>query len=42
MKILKLGIVRGLNYELLRYLPYGILFGKDRQLAIMFFALTLF
>lgn len=42
MKILRLGISKGLNFELIHFLPYGLLLGKDKRIAIAFWALLLF
>ncbi|CAD8072668.1 unnamed protein product [Paramecium sonneborni] len=41
-KILRLGISKGLNFELICFLPYGLLIGKDKRLAIAFWALLIF
>lgn len=41
LKILRLGFSKGLNFELINYLPYGLLIGKNRKLAIAFWALLL-
>ncbi|CAD8153896.1 unnamed protein product [Paramecium pentaurelia] len=42
MKILRLGISKGLNFELIHFLPYGLLIGKNKKLALAFWALLLF
>jgi hypothetical protein len=42
MKIFRLGISKGLNFELIQFLPYGLLLGKNKKLALAFWALLLF
>ncbi|CAD8149603.1 unnamed protein product [Paramecium octaurelia] len=42
MKILRLGISKGLNFELIHFLPYSLLLGKNKNLAFAFWALLIF